>query len=80
MPKVTGEPAVRAVAGSLGCTPWQVGLAWLLRHSPSVLLIPGTADPAHLEANLAAGAVTLDEEALARLDAVPSRSAEAPLA
>lgn len=80
VPKVTDEPAVRAVAESLGCTPSQVGLAWLLRHSPNVLLIAGTADSAHLEANLEAGAVTLDDAALARLDAVTSRSAEVPLA
>jgi len=79
VPKVTDEPAVRAVAESLGCTPAQVGLAWLLGHSPSVLLIAGTADPAHLEANLAAGAITLGDAALARLDAVTSRSAEVPL-
>ncbi|MGH3282147.1 MAG: aldo/keto reductase [Trebonia sp.] len=80
VPKVADEPAVRAVAESLGCTPSQAGLAWLLRHSPSVLLIAGTANSAHLEANLEAGAVTLDDAALARLDAVTSRSAEVPLA
>jgi pyridoxine 4-dehydrogenase len=70
MPKVADQPGVRAVAQSLGCTPAQVGLAWLLHHAPNVLLIPGTADAAHLEANLAAGAVTLDEKTLADLDAV----------
>jgi pyridoxine 4-dehydrogenase len=80
VPKVTDEPTVRAVAQSLGCTPSQVGLAWLLRHSPNVLLIPGTADSAHLEANLEAGTVTFDDAALARLDAITSRSAEVPLA
>ncbi|GAA5116225.1 aldo/keto reductase [Pseudonocardia adelaidensis] len=79
MPKVTDEPAVRDAARSLGCTPAQVGLAWLLRHAPNVLLIPGTADPEHLEANVAAGAVTLDGEILAALDAVPSRPADLPL-
>ena len=80
VPKVTDEPTVRAVAQSRGCTPSQVGLAWLLQHSPNVLLIPGTADSAHLEANLEAGTVTFDDTALARLDAVTSRSAEVPLA
>lgn len=74
LPKVTDEPAVLAAAESLGCTPSQLGLAWLLRRSPNVLLIPGTADPTHLEANLAAGAIDLDDETLAALDAVPSRS------
>ncbi|CAM5601933.1 aldo/keto reductase [Streptomyces fumanus] len=74
LPKVTEEPAVRAVAESLGVTPSQVGLAWLLHHAPNVLLIPGTADPAHLEANVAAGGITFDAAALATLDAVRSRS------
>jgi aryl-alcohol dehydrogenase-like predicted oxidoreductase len=76
IPKVTEEPAVLAAAQSLGSTPSQIGLAWLLQHSPNTLLIPGTADPAHLEANIAAGAITLDEATLASLDAVPSRSAD----
>ncbi len=74
LPKATGEPAVRAVAAALGVTPAQVGLAWLLHHAPNVLLIPGTADAAHLEANMAAGTIDLDDAALAALDAVESRS------
>jgi pyridoxine 4-dehydrogenase len=78
MPKVTDEPAVRDAARSIGCTPAQVGLAWLLHHAPNVLLIPGTADADHLEANLAAGAITLDDAVLAALDAVPSRPAVLP--
>lgn len=76
---MTDEPVVRAVAQSLGRTPSQVGLAWLLHHAPNVLLIPSTADPAHLEANVAAGAITLDDAMLAELAAIPSRSAELPL-
>ncbi|WP_369202608.1 aldo/keto reductase [Streptomyces sp. PU-14G] len=76
MPKVTDEPAVLAAAQALGATPSQVGLAWLLHHAPHTLLIPGTADAAHLEANVAAGALTLDDATLAALDAVPSRSGE----
>lgn len=79
MPQVADEPAVQDVARSMGCTPAQVGLAWLLRHAPNVLLIPGTADAGHLDANLAAGAVTFDDAALAALDAVPSRSSDVPL-
>jgi aryl-alcohol dehydrogenase-like predicted oxidoreductase len=79
MPKVTDEPAVIAAARSLGCTPAQLGLAWLLHHDPGTLLIPGTADTAHLEANIAAGALTLDDETLATLAAVESRSADVAL-
>jgi aryl-alcohol dehydrogenase-like predicted oxidoreductase len=76
LPKVTEEPAVHAVAESLGVTPPQIGLAWLLHHAPNVLLIPGTADPAHLEANMAVSKITLDAESLATLDSIESRSNE----
>lgn len=79
MPKVTDEPEVQAAARSLRVTPSQVGLAWLLRHSPNVLLIPGTADVDHLEANVAAGSIIIDDDTLAALDAVPSRSANLPI-
>jgi pyridoxine 4-dehydrogenase len=68
-PKVTDHPAVIAAADRLGATPAQVGLAWLLAHYDNTLLIPGTADPAHLAQNVAAGEVRLDAEALAALDA-----------
>ncbi|MFJ7213243.1 aldo/keto reductase [Amycolatopsis sp. NPDC098790] len=79
LPKVTGEPAVQAVARDLGRTPAQIGLAWLLHHAPNVHLIPGTASADHLEANIAAGDVVLDADALAALDAVPTRSLDASL-
>jgi aryl-alcohol dehydrogenase-like predicted oxidoreductase len=79
LPKVTDEPAVRTVAESLGRTPSQVGLAWLLHHAPNVHLIPGTADAEHLEANIAAGSIVFDDATLATLDAVPSRSQDVSL-
>jgi aryl-alcohol dehydrogenase-like predicted oxidoreductase len=70
VPKVTEEPAVQAAAAALGYSPAQIGLAWLLRHAPNTLLIPGTADLEHLEANVAAGSIGFDEQTLAALDAV----------
>ncbi|MCT2582885.1 aldo/keto reductase [Actinophytocola gossypii] len=76
LPKVTEDPAVRAVAESLGVTPAQVGLAWLLHHAANILLIPGTADRAHLEANLAVGGIAFDDAARATLAAVESRSSD----
>ncbi|MEV0785403.1 aldo/keto reductase [Streptomyces sp. NPDC050423] len=79
LPKVTDEPAVIAAAKSLDRTPAQVGLAWLLHHTPNTLLIPGTADAGHLEANVATGTIGLDDAALAALDAVESRTADVPL-
>ncbi|MGC9382612.1 aldo/keto reductase [Streptomyces sp. MH13] len=78
MAKVTDEPAVIAAAQRLGCTPAQVGLAWLLHRDPQILLIPGTATISHLEDNLEAGAITLDEEAITALDAIAARPATPP--
>ncbi|MDQ2852393.1 MAG: oxidoreductase [Actinomycetota bacterium] len=60
MPKVTEDEQVLAVAGRLGASPAQVGLAWLLRRAANVLLIPGTSSVAHLEDNIAAGDVVLE--------------------
>ncbi|MEU3509296.1 aldo/keto reductase [Streptomyces longwoodensis] len=79
LPKVTDDPTVQGVATALGATPSQVGLAWLLHHAPNVLLIPGTADAAHLEANIAVGDIALDTTTLAALDAVTSRSYDVPI-
>ncbi|ORB74787.1 aldo/keto reductase [Mycobacterium scrofulaceum] len=69
-PKVADHPAVAEVAGDLGVTGAQVGLAWLLAHAPNTLLIPGTRSVAHLQENVAAGDVTLSAAALERLDAI----------
>ena len=59
---------LRAVAAELGTSPQQVALAWLLRRSPNILLIPGTASRAHLRENLAAAALVFDRDQQARLD------------
>ena len=48
-----------AAAVSLGATPMQVALAWLLQRSPNILLIPGTSSVAHLRENLAAAELEL---------------------
>jgi pyridoxine 4-dehydrogenase len=65
-----------AVAASFGATPMQVALAWLLRRSPNILLIPGTSSVAHLRENLAATELALPDEALARLDAIDNRGTQ----
>jgi len=64
------QPVVVQAATRLGMTPSQIGLAWLLQHESNILLIPGTADIAHLDANVAAGAIEFDEATMAALDAV----------
>lgn len=69
-PKVADNPVVAEIAGELGVTGAQVGLAWLLAHTPNTLLIPGTRLIPHLEENIGAADVTLSPEAIARLDAV----------
>lgn len=58
------------VAASLQATPMQVALAWLLQRSPNILVIPGTSSVAHLRENIAAGALQLDAQALAALNAM----------
>jgi aryl-alcohol dehydrogenase-like predicted oxidoreductase len=51
---------VLAVARAHGATAAQVRLAWTLQQGPHVLAIPGTGNPGHLEANVAAGALRLN--------------------
>jgi len=63
------------VAKRLDATPMQVALAWLLRRSPNILLIPGTSSVAHLGENLAAAEIKLPEDALKELDGVASAAA-----
>jgi aryl-alcohol dehydrogenase-like predicted oxidoreductase len=55
--------ALSNVAKTLGATPMQVALAWLLYRSPNILLIPGTSNVEHLRENLAATELKLPEEA-----------------
>ena len=61
------------VAARLKVTPMQVALAWLLRRSPNILLIPGTSSVAHLRENLAAAELDLPEDAMAELDGVGAK-------
>ena len=65
-----------AAAASMRVTSMQVALAWLLQRSPNVLLIPGTSSVEHLRENLAAAALTLPVETLARLDAIAAHSGQ----
>lgn len=60
------------VADRLDATPMQVALAWLLRRSPNILLIPGTSSLAHLRENLAAAELALPDDAVDELESVAS--------
>ncbi|KQM80246.1 aldo/keto reductase family oxidoreductase [Xylophilus sp. Leaf220] len=62
--------ALSDVARRLQATPMQVALAWLLRRSPNILLIPGTSSVAHLHENLASAALDLPDEAMDALEQV----------
>ncbi|MGX1914101.1 oxidoreductase [Streptomyces phaeochromogenes] len=64
----TQDAAVLDVARAHGATPAQVRLAWTLHRGPHVLTIPGTADPRHLEENVAAGSLRLAEDELRLLE------------
>ncbi len=62
--------ALSDVATRLGAAPMQVALAWLLRRSPNILLIPGTSSAGHLHENLASADLDLPSDAMAVLDGV----------
>jgi aryl-alcohol dehydrogenase-like predicted oxidoreductase len=62
--------ALDAAAASLQATPMQVALAWLLRRSPNILLIPGTSSVKHLRENLSAAALQLPPEIIADLASI----------
>jgi len=59
-----------AAAASLGATPMQVALAWLLQRAPNILLIPGTSSVEHLRENLEAATLQLPPETIAELDSI----------
>jgi aryl-alcohol dehydrogenase-like predicted oxidoreductase len=67
---IAADPRVVDVAARHGVTTSQVALAWLLHRDPHILLIPGTSSVAHLEENLAAAAVTLDDGDMETLERV----------
>lgn len=58
------------VAQSLGVTPMQVALTWLIRRAPNILLIPGTSSVAHLRENLSVAELDLPDEAMVALDCI----------
>ncbi|WP_305825005.1 aldo/keto reductase family oxidoreductase [Massilia brevitalea] len=62
--------ALSNVARDLGATPMQVAIAWLLRRSPNILLIPGTSSVKHVRENLAAADLVLPDEAMASLERI----------
>ncbi len=62
------------LARETGHTPSQLALSWLLRRSPAMLPIPGTASVAHLEENCAAASIHLSDQHFAALEQAGARS------
>jgi aryl-alcohol dehydrogenase-like predicted oxidoreductase len=62
---------VDAIARRHGVSQGQVALSWLLHRSPVILPIPGTSSVAHLEDNVAARDLALDDDEMRSLDAPP---------
>jgi pyridoxine 4-dehydrogenase len=63
-----GHTVLTRAAQALGATPGQVALAWLLRRAPVMLPIPGTGSPEHVDENIAAAGLVLDDATFAQLD------------
>jgi len=63
------------IAESIGITQSQAALAWLLRRSKSIIVIPGTHSPDHVRENVGAASVVLDDEQYAEIDRVGRKAA-----
>jgi aryl-alcohol dehydrogenase-like predicted oxidoreductase len=70
--------ALDRIAASMQATPMQVALAWLLRRSPNILLIPGTSSVEHLRENLHAAALELSSDVITELDAIDKSAGAGP--
>jgi pyridoxine 4-dehydrogenase len=68
--RLAGQTTIVQVADKHRATPAQIALAWLLARYERMLLIPGTGSMAHLEENMAADGLELDDEDLIALDRV----------
>jgi aryl-alcohol dehydrogenase-like predicted oxidoreductase len=62
-----GGGALDAAAQRILCTPAQLAIAWLLARSPAMLPIPGTSRVVHLEENVGAIHIALDEHIISEL-------------
>jgi aryl-alcohol dehydrogenase-like predicted oxidoreductase len=71
--RLAGEATIVQIADKHGATPTQIALAWLLARYQRMLLIPGTSSIAHLEENMAAIKLELDDGDLAALDRIEQR-------
>jgi aryl-alcohol dehydrogenase-like predicted oxidoreductase len=69
-PRKTEASVVETIAKRRGATTAQIAIAWLLARSPTMLPIPGTSSPEHLDENWQARTIRLsDDEVKAIADA-----------
>ncbi|NBQ30065.1 MAG: aldo/keto reductase, partial [Burkholderiaceae bacterium] len=66
---LVNHPDLKLIANTLGITPAQLALAWILRQ-PNAVAIPKTVNVERLEENLSAGAIVLGADVLLELDRV----------
>ncbi len=79
--RLAADATIVEIADKHEATPAQIALAWLLDRYDRLLLIPGTSSIAHLEENMAALELELDDADLLALDRVgrsPDRARRAP--
>jgi len=60
----------KIIAQSLGHTPAQLALAWVLHQGPHIVAIPGSTQVAHVQDNALAAHISLNTETLAQLNAL----------
>lgn len=68
MVDVRGRHKLNVISEKYETTAYQVGLAWILHHSPNLLPVPGTANIRHLEENTTAASINLTAEDMTFLD------------
>jgi aryl-alcohol dehydrogenase-like predicted oxidoreductase len=71
--QLAADPAIAQVADKHGATATQISLAWLLARYERMLLIPGTRSISHLEENIAAADIELDEADMTAMNSVRQR-------
>jgi aryl-alcohol dehydrogenase-like predicted oxidoreductase len=64
---------VRDLAGSKGCAPGQIALAWLLAQQPWIVPIPGTRRPGRVDENAGATQVALSADDVADLNVLAAK-------
>jgi aryl-alcohol dehydrogenase-like predicted oxidoreductase len=65
--KLAQDPKLMALGKTLGATPEEIAIAWLVRKSPAIVPIPGASRMESLRSILRAAELTLDDAAMREL-------------